>query len=325
MPGLVTVAIPVRNGGRRLVEVLDAVRGQRSDREVEIVVVDSASTDGSADAARAAGARVEVIAPGDFSHGGTRNRLMELARGEYVVFLTQDAVPAGEDWLECLLAGFALADDVALVCGPYIPLPGTSLPVVRELRDWFALLSPDGAPRIDRNTAARGPGPEAFFTDANGAVARWAWERVPFRSVPYAEDQALAIDMLRAGFAKAFVPDAAVVHSHEYRPLAQFRRTFDEFRGLREVHGWIAPLVPVNQLRGQLGADWRELRARGLPPRRLARESVRSLRHWTVRAAGAAAGSRADRLPPGLRRLLSLERRGSFEPLEPGGSPERRG
>ena len=102
MPGLVTVAIPVRNGGRRLVEVLDAVRGQRCDREVEIVVVDSSSADGSADAARAAGARVEVIAAGDFSHGGTRNRLMKLAQGEHVVFLTQDAVPAAEDWL-CLL------------------------------------------------------------------------------------------------------------------------------------------------------------------------------------------------------------------------------
>jgi rhamnosyltransferase len=196
---------------------------------------------------------------------------------------------------------------------------------VRELRGWFDLLSPDGAPRIDRNPTARGPGPEAFFTDANGAVARWAWERVPFRAVPYAEDQALAVDMQRAGFAKVFVPDAAVVHSHEYGPLDQLRRTFDEFRALREVHGWSAPLVPVNQLRGQLGGDWRELRAKGMPPRQLARESLRSLRHWTVRAAGAAAGSRAQRLPPGLRRALSLERRASFEPLDIAEAPEPRG
>ena len=54
-----------------------------------------------------------------FSHGGTRNLLMERARGAHVAFLTQDAMPAGDGWLAALLGGFALGDDVALVCGPY--------------------------------------------------------------------------------------------------------------------------------------------------------------------------------------------------------------
>lgn len=317
MSETVTVAIPVRNGGALLGEVLRSVRAQRVERPVELLVADSASTDGSAELARAHGAEVLPIAR--FSHGGTRNLLMERAAGAHVAFLTQDAVPASDRWLATLLEGFALAEDVGLVCGPYEPRPGVARPVARELRDWFASLAPDGRPRIDRDSSARGPSPATFFTDANGCVARAAWERVPFREVPYAEDQLLALDMLRAGYAKVFHPGARVVHSHEYGAVAQFQRSFDEWRGLREVHGWIEPGAPrrvLSQLRGQLGADWRALRADGIPATRLPGEAARSLRHWTVRAAGALAGSRADRLPPAVRRRCSLERRETFEPVQ---------
>ena len=79
-----------------------------------------------------------------------------------------------------------------------------------------------------------------FFSDANACIARSALDEVPFRPVSYAEDQLLARDMLAAGYAKVFRPDAPVVHSHDYGPLDRFRRAFDEWRALREVHGVIA-------------------------------------------------------------------------------------
>jgi rhamnosyltransferase len=110
------------------------------------------------------------------------------------------------------------------------------------------------------------------------------------------------------------MPDAVVVHSHEYGVLDQFRRSFDEWRGLREVHGWIEPLAPLT-VQSRVRGDVRSLR--GEPSSVVAREAARSLRHWTVRAVGAALGSRADRLPPQVRRWCSLERRASFEPLTP--------
>src|SRR5215216_6782781 len=94
-----SVAIPVLNGGPLLADVLDAVAAQEVDRPLEIVVVDSGSTDGSVELARRHGARVEQIPPAEFSHGGTRNRLMELTRGDHVAFVTQDSVPAGPGWL----------------------------------------------------------------------------------------------------------------------------------------------------------------------------------------------------------------------------------
>lgn len=314
--GTVTVAIPVRNGGALLGEVLRAVSSQRVDRELEIVVADSGSSDGSRELARALGA--EVFTVERFSHGGTRNELMRRSHGEHVAFLTQDATPLGDRWLATLLDGFGLADEVGLVCGPYAPRPGTARAIVRELAGWFSVLSPDGRPRVDRDPAARGPGPVAFFTDANGCVARAAWERVPFREVAYAEDQVLALDMQRAGFAKVFHPGAVALHSHDYGIANQFKRSFDEWRALREVHGWVEPASPRGLARTVLGRvrdDWQAMRAEQVPFATLVRETARSARHWTVRTAGAVAGSRADRLSPVVRRACSLEGRASFEPL----------
>ena len=89
---MISVVIPVKNGGTDLVRCLAAIGRQRNDEEVEIVVVDSGSTDGSPERARAAGAVVHEIPPEEFGHGRTRNLGVELARGDLLVFTTQDAV-----------------------------------------------------------------------------------------------------------------------------------------------------------------------------------------------------------------------------------------
>ncbi len=328
----VTVAIPVRDGGELFVRTLRAL--ERQTVAHELLVCDSGSRDGSPARARAHGARVLEIEPGAFSHGGTRNLLMRESRGERVALLTQDAEPADERWLERLLGGFALAEGVGIVYGPYLPRPDASPAVRADLKGWFSSLSPDGEPHVERLSEqelqlSAGElvrrhdwelvGRRGFFTDANACLARGAWERVPFRKVPYAEDRLLALDMLRAGYAKAYVPRAAVVHSHAYTPSEYLRRCFDEWRGLREVYGWREPASPrhlADQLRGALGPARRELRAAGAGPLRRGAALAAVGAHHAVRLTGAVLGSRAARLPPGARRALSLESRAGFAPLE---------
>src|SRR3712207_3488065 len=225
---MISVALPVLNGGPLLDEVLAAVRRQRvPGEEVELVVVDSGSTDGSLDVLRRYEARVIEIPQSEFSHGGTRDLLVRSSFGSHVAFLTQDATPASSDWLAALLRGFERAPDVALVYGPYLPRPDAPHWIKRELGDVFG---PE--PRVDRGDDAN-----PFYSDANGCVSRVAYDQVPFRPVSYAEDQLLARDMLAAGYAKAYEPSAGVVHSHAYPPAELLGRLFDEFRALREVHG----------------------------------------------------------------------------------------
>lgn len=320
-----TVAIPVRNGGALFERTLDALQAQTLPHE--LLICDSGSTDGSVELARAAGARVLAIRQAQFGHGVTRNLLVSEARGTHVALLTQDAEPADEQWLAHLSRGFDLAADVGVVYGPYKPRVDASPAVRLELEQWFRSLSPDGSPRLDRLApqerrldAVELAGARGFLTDANACISRSAWSRVPFRNLAYAEDRALAIDMLRAGYAKVFMPEAAVVHSHDYGALEQVRRCFDEWRGLREVYGWKEPAGPrhlLMQLRGHLGQARRAMTAQGVPDWVVWRCLPGVARHHILRMTGAVLGSRADQMSPRLQRALSLERRSGFRLLDP--------
>lgn len=318
MSAAVTVAIPVRNGLPLLAGVLEALSCQTV--EHELLVCDSGSTDGSVELARRFGARVLQIPPKRFGHGATRNLLVERATGARVALLTQDAQPRDPDWLERLLGALDAAPDVALAYGPYVPREDAPLGVRLELEGWFDRLGRVGEPRLERLSPqeridpplAELTGRRGFFTDANACIARSAWERVPFREVAYAEDRMLALDMMRAGYAKAYVPNAPVLHSHRFTLAQEVRRGFDEWCALREVYGFREPASVrrlARDLRGALGRARRELASGGAGPaeQATALTSV-GVRHL-ARRAGALLGSRAGGLPEGVQRWLSLEGR----------------
>jgi GT2 family glycosyltransferase len=332
----VSVAIPVRDGGGALADVLDALASQTV--EHELLICDSGSSDRSPALARARGARVLEIEARRFNHGATRNLLVDAAAGTHVALLTQDSRPADERWLERILRGFELADDVAIVYGPYLPRADAPAPVRLELERWFRSLSPDGSPQLERlREDERSPsgddalpvlelvGRRGFFTDANACLARAAWEHVPFREAAYAEDRVLALDMLRAGYAKSFVPQAAVIHSHSYTPRQQLGRAFDEGRALREVYGWREPASPrhlLSQLRGEIGHARTQLLAEGVTSGRRRATLAAVARHHALSRAGALLGSRSDTLPAALARRLSLEARAGFTPLDLDRTPQ---
>jgi O-antigen biosynthesis protein len=115
---------------------------------------------------------------------------------------------------------------------------------------------------------------------------------VPFREIAYAEDHALAHDMLAAGYAKVYEPRAGVLHSHDYTLAGWYRRSYEEARALQELYGHREPLEPRQtalKLWGLVGADWRWAAAHG------ARSPLllpRSTCHHAARILGAAVGSR---------------------------------
>jgi rhamnosyltransferase len=318
----VSVAIPVLDGGPRLHDVLDALAAQDGPG-FELVVCDSGSSDGSDRAAEAAGARLLRIDRREFGHGRTRNQLMRETTGDVVVFLTQDAVPATRTWLRTMVAAFDLAPDVGLACGPYRPAPGASVATSRELTEMFAAMAgPAGVPRLHRAADVPEPlrpSPATFHTDANGALLRQAWADTPFRDVAYAEDQLLAVDLLRAGWARAFVPAAAVEHSHDYPFGERFTRLFDEFRALHEVYGMRATAAPravLGGIRRETAADRAWARASGASRGTTDRATLASFVHHTERAAASVVGTRADRLPAPVRRWCSRDGIATVRPLE---------
>jgi glycosyltransferase involved in cell wall biosynthesis len=296
----VSVVIPVKNGGPLLADALEAVRAQG---DVELIVTDSESTDGSADLARAAGAEVIEIPPEEFGHGRTRNLAAERSSGELICFITQDAVPE-PGWLAAYHEAFELDPRVGAAYGPHLPFPDTSPMIARELTEFFAGFSPNGTPALHRN------GDLTFLSNVNACYLRECWAELRFPDIEYSEDQAFGVAMLEAGWVKAYHPGAAVRHAHDYGAVEFMKRYFDEYRGLREVSGHVEPLRPDAAAR-QVVRDLRWMREQDMSPAERARWTARSIAHQGGRRVASALGSRADSLPAGLQRRLSLERRGA--------------
>jgi rhamnosyltransferase len=221
---LISVLIPVRNGGDDFARCLTAIERQRVDDAVEIVVVDSGSIDQTIRVAREHGARVFEIPKDEFRHGRTRNVAAEHARGELLVFTTQDAFAERSDWLERLTAPLRAEETLAGVYGRQIAHKGSSPP-----EEFFLDFLYGSTPRVQRISHADDLSLRTtLFSNVSSAIPRSIWKRFPFDDdVFFAEDQEWARRVLLAGYALRYEPAAVVRHSHAYTVKTAFRRFFD--------------------------------------------------------------------------------------------------
>lgn len=214
----VSIVIRTKNESQHLAEVLEAIaRQERPCREV--ILVDSGSTDGTLQIAKAFGARVIAIEPRSFTFGYALNEGVKASRGEVVAFLSGHAVPCDESWLGCLAGPFS-DERVAGCYGRQLPRP--------ECRPWERL-------NLERHFGAmpRVQSHDPFFSNANAAIRRDLWERIPFREdLPGGEDHAWAAAAQVAGYRIVYEPRAAVRHSHNEGLRQLYRRMARERAGL---------------------------------------------------------------------------------------------
>jgi rhamnosyltransferase len=264
---VISVLIPVKDGGADLIRCLQAIAAQKVDDQVEVVVVDSASSDGSADRARELGATVHDIPASEFVHGATRNLAARLSSGDVLVFTTQDAVPANDHWL-ARLVGALDGDDVVGAYGRQLPHEDATPP-----EQFFLDFMYGASPRIQRIGGIEELSFEqTLFSNVNSAIPRSVWEANPFRDdVTMSEDQEWSRRMLLAGHTIIYEPAAAVRHSHAYTLRGAFRRFYDS--GASAGRSYVAGEESRAALRrafrryavGELSWLWRTGRRRWIP------------------------------------------------------------
>ena len=247
-PAKVTVFIPTYNAGEGFGPVLETVTRQDCDFDYDVLIIDSGSSDGIAETSRALHdqkVRFETISKAQFQHGRTRNLGIERSEADYVAIITQDARPKNNRWLQTLIGGFDQGARVAGVIGRHEAYPEHDPFIRRDLQEMFdgLALLPDV---IDREIGLPGhlyPGGRTwrmlmhFYSDNNSAIARWAWELLPYPEVEWGEDQVWADEAVRLGLQKAYVDDAVVYHSHALGPDDQYRVSFTEGRFWAERFG----------------------------------------------------------------------------------------
>src|SRR5262245_16516917 len=133
----VTLFVPTWNAGPEFPEILRSMQNQKLDRSFEILVIDSGSTDGTAEFLRKQPVRLIEIPKSEFNHGLTRDRAIREARGEIVVLAAQDARPADEQWMQGLVDCFG-DPRVAGAYSRQVPRPDAN-PFIRDrLQRWGA-------------------------------------------------------------------------------------------------------------------------------------------------------------------------------------------
>lgn len=311
---LVSIAIPVKNGGDHLRALLARISEQQTQDDVEIVAVDSGSTDTSVAMLQAAGATVWAIPPESFNHGLTRNLAARCCEGDVVVFVNQGALPADGDWLRNLVAPLDADSRLAGVCSRVIPSPsadllqrqeglravsGSPTRVLRQIDDWRAFRSLSSYElRLFIN-----------FHTVSAAFRPRILAQFPFRRVTsIGEDVLWAKDVLEAGYRIQHEPTSVVYHSHDYGYLDILRRNVDDGLCNQEIVGRQlseADVVPL--ITAMVREDWRYLGENGqLDAEELERWRLEAVLRRAAQVLGQAIGLGESPLAASLRPLLSL-------------------
>lgn len=217
----VSVVIPTLNAGRQLEELLSLLRRQTL-RPTEIIVVDSESTDNTVAIAESSPlTRVVSIRREDFNHGATRHEAFLLTSGEFVCFLTQDAVPADDQYLERLIEPMLSDASIALVSGRQLPKSDA-----RRFEQLVREFNYPNSPSVKSLDDLPAYGIKTFFaSDVCSAYRRDAYLSCGgFPQVNTNEDMLMAAKLVSSGYKVAYEPNARVYHSHNLSPRQQFER-----------------------------------------------------------------------------------------------------
>lgn len=264
----VSICLPTYNGASDLGQLLPRLREQRLDGVkawdeglVEVLAVDSSSSDDTRGLLAAHGVDFEVIPKAQFRHGATRNRIARRARGSVLVFLSQDALPMGSDFVEQMCSAFedprtAGASARVVPHDEDDPLTRRTVLALPEARpqETSAELAP-GEDLWSLSCARRGE--LLVFNDVASAIRAEVFREIPFPDLDFGEDVAWAARALSAGWRLRFASRAVVAHAHRYSPRQAFERYRIDARFRRQVLGQVVRPSLLSVLRG-IGYEVRE-------------------------------------------------------------------
>lgn len=224
----ISVVIPTKNAGDGFRDLLSLLKKQQGFSDIEIIVVDSGSTDNSLKVAEEFDAKIIQISADEFSHSYARNLGAKHASGEYILFTVQDALPSAESWLHELFWVLSNNDVAAVSCTEF---PRDDADLFYRAMTWNHFNNFLELGSQDRIMCK--PVEENYFTlRKNGQlstvaclISRDVFMKYRFRGA-YAEDLDLGVRLIKDGHQLAFLSSTRIIHSHNRPAYYHLRRGY---------------------------------------------------------------------------------------------------
>ena len=217
-----SIVIRAYNEEKHIGRLLEGIQ-QQTLKDVEIVLVDSGSTDGTVSVAEAFGARIVRIPSAEFTFGRSLNFGLRSATREFVVIASAHVYPIYPDWLESLLSPFE-DEEVALTYGKQRGPDSAKYSEQQIFQQWYSDLS-------------KSKQEIAFCNNANAAIRKSLWEKNPYdETLTGLEDLAWAKWAKEQGYDIAYVAEAEIIHVHNETPRGVFNRYRREAMAYKKIY-----------------------------------------------------------------------------------------
>ena len=220
-----SVVVRAYNEARHIERLLDGI-AQQTIRDIEVILVDSGSTDDTVSVARQHQSRVSLkvvyIPPEEFTFGRSLNLGISHTKADLVVIASAHVYPVYPDWLAKLLAPFRQSN-TALSYGKQRGDGSTRYSEHRVFARWF----PDHSPPSQDHP---------FCNNANAAIRRELWEERPYNEkLSGLEDLDWANWAYQQGYEISYVPEAEVIHVHNETPQGVYNRYRREAMAFKQL------------------------------------------------------------------------------------------
>jgi len=218
-----SIVIRAYNEEKHIGRLLEGIRHQTL-KDVEIILVDSGSTDSTVSIAESFGARVVRIPSAEFTFGRSLNFGIRAATRDFVVIASAHVYPVYPDWLESLLRPFAIGERVALTYGKQRGPDSAKYSEQQIFHQWY----PDTS-NLNQSTA--------FCNNANATIRKSLWVKHPYdETLTGLEDLAWGKWAKEQGYKIAYASEAEIVHIHDETPRGVFNRYRREAMAFKKIY-----------------------------------------------------------------------------------------
>ena len=217
-----SIIIRACNEERHIGKLIAGIKHQKIENRIEIIVVDSGSTDSTVDIALAMGAKVVKISKDDFTFGKSLNVGCEAATGQILLIASAHVYPLYTNWIHKMIEPF---EDplVGLVYGKQVGNENSKFSEKRIFQKWF----PNVSIKDQKNP---------FCNNANAAIRKSLWISQKYNEeLTGLEDIEWATRIQKIGYKLSYQSDAVIVHIHEETPKKIYNRYKREAIAMKKI------------------------------------------------------------------------------------------